>query len=184
MMIRLSDHFSCGRLLRFTLPTIAMMILTSVYSVVDGFFVSNFAGKLPFSAVNLIMPFLMILSAVGLMFGTGGTAIVAYTLGTGDRAQANRHFSLFVYVTFAAGAVLSALGIIFLRPVSYTHLDVYKRQVPRCSAASMRRKTSMYSRPACCRTRSRASCAARSSPAANGSTPSMRVRKRMSCCTM
>ncbi len=118
MMIRLSDHFSCGRLLRFTLPTIAMMILTSVYSVVDGFFVSNFAGKLPFSAVNLIMPFLMILSAVGLMFGTGGTAIVAYTLGTGDRAQANRHFSLFVYVTFAAGAVLAALGIIFLRPIA------------------------------------------------------------------
>lgn len=118
MMIRLSDHFSCGRLLRFTLPTIAMMILTSVYSVVDGFFVSNFAGKLPFSAVNLIMPFLMILSAVGLMFGTGGTAIVAYTLGTGDRAQANRHFSLFVYVTFAAGAVLAALGILFLRPIA------------------------------------------------------------------
>lgn len=75
--IQLSDHFTYGRLLRFTLPTISMMIFTSIYSVVDGFFVSNFAGKTPFAAVNLIYPFLMILSTVGLMFGTGGSAMVA-----------------------------------------------------------------------------------------------------------
>lgn len=90
--IQLSDHFTYGRLLRFTLPTIGMMIFTSIYSVVDGFFVSNFAGKTPFAAVNLIYPFLMILSTVGLMFGTGGSAIVALTFGMGDSKRATQYF--------------------------------------------------------------------------------------------
>ena len=116
--IQLSDHFDYGRLLRFTLPTIGMMICTSVYSVVDGFFVSNFAGKTPFAAVNLIMPLLMIFSTVGLMFGTGGSAIVAKTFGEGDKEKANRYFSLFVYVSAALGIVLAALGIIFIRPIA------------------------------------------------------------------
>ncbi len=118
MKIQLSDHFTYGRLLRFTLPSVAMMIFTSIYSVVDGFFVSNFAGKTPFAAVNLIMPVLMILGAVGFMFGTGGSAIVAKTFGEGDAKKANRYLSLFVYITFGAGVVLSILGIIFVRPVA------------------------------------------------------------------
>lgn len=118
MRIQLSDHFTYRRLLRFTLPSISMMIFTSVYSVVDGFFVSNFAGKTPFAAVNLVLPFLMILSTVGFMFGTGGTAIVANTLGQGDREKANRYFSLFVWVSFGAGIVLAAAGMLWIRPIS------------------------------------------------------------------
>ena len=118
MRIRLSDHFTYRRLLRFTLPSIAMMIFTSIYGVVDGFFVSNFAGKTPFAAVNLIMPALMILSTVGFMLGTGGTAIVARTLGEGDKKRANEYFSLFVYLAFGLGVVFSILGIAFARPLS------------------------------------------------------------------
>lgn len=118
MRIQLSDHFTYGKLIRFTMPSIAMMIFTSIYGVVDGFFVSNFAGKTPFSAVNLVMPFLMIVATVGFMFGTGGTAIVALTLGEGCREKANQYFSLFVYVAFALGVIFAVLGIVFIRPVS------------------------------------------------------------------
>lgn len=118
MRIQLSDHFTYGKLIRFTIPSIAMMIFTSVYGVVDGFFVSNFAGKTPFSAVNLIMPFLMIVATVGFMFGTGGTAIVAKTFGEGDGEKANQYFSLFVYVSVALGVIFAILGIAFIRPVS------------------------------------------------------------------
>jgi len=118
MSIRLSDHFTYRRLLRFTLPSIAMMIFTSIYGVVDGFFVSNYAGKTPFAAVNLIMPVLMIAATVGFMFGTGGTAIVANTLGEGKPKEANEYFSLFVYVTFAAAVVIEILGLIFLRRIA------------------------------------------------------------------
>lgn len=118
MLIRLSDHFTYGRLIKFTLPSIAMMILTSIYSVVDGFFVSNFTGKVAFSAVNLIMPFLMIVATVGFMFGTGGTAIVANTFGTGDKKKANEYFSLFVYVAFVLGILLAILGFIFISPIA------------------------------------------------------------------
>ena len=117
MSIQLSDHFTYGRLVRFTLPSIAMMIFTSIYGVVDGFFVSNFAGKTPFAAVNLIMPFLMILATVGFMFGTGGTAIVAKTFGERNPEKANRLFSLFTYVALSLGLLIGALGIVFLRPV-------------------------------------------------------------------
>ena len=116
--IQLSDHFTYRRLLRFTLPTIGMMICTSIYSVVDGFFVSNFAGKTPFAAVNLIMPFLMILSTIGLMFGTGGSAIVAKTFGEGDREKGNQYFSLFIYTAGALGGLFAILGIAFLRPIA------------------------------------------------------------------
>lgn len=116
--IQLSDHFTYRRLIRFTLPSIGMMVFTSIYSVVDGFFVSNFAGKTPFAAVNLIMPFLMILSTIGLMFGTGGSAIVAKTLGEGHKQRANDYFSLFVYISFALGVLFAVLGITFIRPIA------------------------------------------------------------------
>lgn len=118
MRIRLSDHFTYRKLLRFTLPSIAMMIFTSIYGVVDGYFVSNFAGKEPFAAVNLIMPFIMVVSTVGFMFGTGGTALVSKTFGEGDPERANRYFSLFVYSSFLLGIVFSILGIVFLRPIA------------------------------------------------------------------
>ncbi len=116
--IQLSDHFTYKRLLRFTLPSIGMMVFTSIYSVVDGFFVSNFAGKTPFTAINLIMPFLMILSTVGFMFGTGGSAVVAKTFGEGDSKKGNEYFSLFVYVSAILGVIFAILGIIFISPIA------------------------------------------------------------------
>lgn len=115
-MLSLSDHFTYRKLLRFTLPSIIMLVFTSIYGVVDGFFVSNFVGKTPFTAVNFIMPFLMILGSFGFMFGTGGGALIAKTMGEGDREKANRTFSLIVYSSIVCGVVLSALGLIFLRP--------------------------------------------------------------------
>ena len=117
-MIQLSDHFTYKKLLKFTMPSIAMMIFTSIYGSVDGFFVSNFAGDIPFKAVNLIMPFLMILGTVGFMFGTGGTAIVAKTFGEGENKKANEYFSLFVYVTLALGILFAVIGFIFMPQVS------------------------------------------------------------------
>lgn len=118
MTIQLSDRFTYGKLIKFTLPSIAMMIFTSIYSVVDGFFVSNYAGKVAFSAVNLIMPFLMIVATVGFMFGAGGTAIVANAFGAGDKEKANRYFSLFVYVAFVLGVLFTILGFVFIRPIA------------------------------------------------------------------
>ena len=118
MKIQLSDHFTYSRLIRFTLPSMAMMIFTSIYGVVDGFFVSNFAGKTAFAAVNLIMPFLMITATVGFMLGTGGTAIVARALGEGRKEYANRCFSLFVYTALVLGVVIAVLGFVFIRPIS------------------------------------------------------------------
>jgi len=116
--IQLSDHFTYGRLIRFILPSVGMMIFTSIYLVADGFFVSNFAGKTPFAAVNLIMPLINIFATVGFIFGTGGSAIVAKTFGEGDKEQANRYFSLFTYVSFALGILLSVSGILFIRPIA------------------------------------------------------------------
>ena len=117
-MIKLSDHFSYRRLLRFTLPSIIMMIFTSIYGVVDGFFVSNFVGKTPFAAVNFIMPFLMILGTLGFMFGTGGSALVSKTMGEGEHEKANQLFSMIVYISIACGIVLSVLGILLIRPIA------------------------------------------------------------------
>lgn len=116
--IRLSDHFTYSKLLRFTLPSIVMMVFTSIYGVVDGLFVSNFAGKTAFASVNLVMPFVMILGGMGFMIGTGGTALVSKILGEGDPDTANRTFSMMVLFTLALGIVLSAAGIVFMRPVS------------------------------------------------------------------
>ncbi len=118
MHIQLSERFSYGKLLRFTFPSVMMMIFTSLYGVADGYFVSNFAGKNPFTAVNFIMPFLMVLGAVGFMFGAGGSALIAKTMGEGDREKANRQFSLLIYTTVVCGALIAALGMIFIRPVA------------------------------------------------------------------
>lgn len=118
MNISLSEHFGFGKLIRFTLPSVGMMIVTSIYGVVDGYFVSNYVGKTPFAAVNLIMPFLMILGGVGFMFGTGGSALIAKTLGEGKKDKANSIFSLLVYTAAAVGLIFSVAGIAVLRPVS------------------------------------------------------------------
>lgn len=118
MTIQLSDHFTHRRLLRFTLPTIGMMIFTSIYSIVDGFFVSNFTGKTAFAAVNFIMPVLMILGIVGFMFGTGGSALIAKQLGEGKKEKANETFSLLIYTSLILGIALALLGMFFIRPVA------------------------------------------------------------------
>ncbi len=118
MHIQLSDHFNYSKLLRFSFPSIIMLVFTSVYGVVDGFFVSNFVGKTPFTAVNFIMPFLMILGSLGFMFGTGGGALIAKTMGEGKKEKANQMFSLIVYTSVIGGVVMAALGIIFIRPLA------------------------------------------------------------------
>ena len=118
MNISLSEHFHYGKLLRFTLPSIVMMIFTSIYGVVDGIFVSNFAGKIPFAAINLIMPYIMLLGTVGFMVGTGGTALISKTLGMGDREKANEIFSMLTYVCVGSGVAISVIALLLLRPVS------------------------------------------------------------------
>mgnify|MGYP002711316828 FL=1 len=118
MKIQLSDHFSYSKLIKFTLPTIAMMIFTSIYGVVDGVFVSNCVGSDAFAAVNLIMPIIMILGSVGFMIGTGGSAIVSKTLGEGKKEKANEYFSMLVYLCVVSGVILSVIGIIFTRPIA------------------------------------------------------------------
>ena len=118
MSVDMSKHFSTSALIRFTLPTIAMMIFTSCYTIVDGFFVSNYAGKTALAAVNLIFPAVMILASVGMMIGTGGSALVAKTLGEGDRPRARRHFSLLIIFAFVVGSVLSLGGWFFMEPTA------------------------------------------------------------------
>lgn len=117
-VIQLSDHFTYGRLIRFVIPSIVMMIFTSIYGVVDGLFVSNFVGKTPFAALNLIMPAIMIMGAVGFMIGTGGSALVAKTLGEGDRERANRYFTMMIMLDVIAGVLLAVLGNIFIEPMA------------------------------------------------------------------
>lgn len=118
MKIQLSDHFNYRRLIRFVLPSIAMMIFTSIYGVVDGFFVSNFVGKIPFAAVNLIMPFLMILGTIGFMLGTGGSALVSKLLGEKKVDKAQEIFSMLVYIGIIAGCILTCIGWIFIEPIA------------------------------------------------------------------
>lgn len=118
MRILLSDHFNYKKLLRFTLPSMVTLVFTSVYGVVDGFFVSNFVGKTPFTAVNFIMPFLMMLGCAGFMFGTGGGALIAMTLGQGKEEKARSLFSLIVYVSGILGIILAVLGFVFLKPLA------------------------------------------------------------------
>lgn len=118
MDVKLSDHFDFKRLLKFVLPSIIMMIFASIYSIVDGFFVSNFVGKEAFTAVNLIMPALMIISGIGFIFGTGGSAIVSKTLGEGDEKRARKYFSLIVYAAIVLGIILSAIGFAVIGKVA------------------------------------------------------------------
>ncbi len=118
MAIRLSDRFTYKKLILFTLPSVVMMIFTSVYGVVDGFFISNFVGKTSFAAVNFIFPFLMILGALGFMFGTGGSALVSKTFGEGRPDKANRIFSLIVYTSLVVGVIISLLGLLLIRPIA------------------------------------------------------------------
>lgn len=118
MIIKLSDSFTYKKLIRFTFPSIIMMIFSSIYGVVDGFFVSNFVGKTPFAAVNFIFPFIMVLGAFGFMFGTGGSALVSKTMGEGDKERANKIFSMIIYISIAFGTLISIAGIIFIRPIA------------------------------------------------------------------
>lgn len=119
LQIQLSDHFTYSRLLRFTLPSICMMIFTSIYGMVDGFFISNFVGKTAFASVNLIIPFLQILGGVGAMLGVGGSALVAKTLGEGDISKARRYFTMMMYLMLATSIFFTIVGIATLRPVAY-----------------------------------------------------------------
>ena len=116
--IQLSDHFTYRKLLQFVFPSIVMMIFTSIYGVVDGLFVSNYAGKTAFAAINLVMPFIMVLGGIGFMIGTGGTALVSKILGEGDREKARRYFSMMILFTVLVGAVLTVVGVVFMRPVA------------------------------------------------------------------
>lgn len=116
--IQLNEHFTYSKLLKFSLPSIIMMIFTSVYGVVDGLFVSNFVGKTAFAAVNLIMPFIICTGAIGFMIGTGGSAIVGRTLGEGDKEKANKYFSMLIYVTIILGTIVALLGLAVIRPIA------------------------------------------------------------------
>ena len=129
--IQLSDHFTTGRLLRFVASPIIMMIFTSVYSVVDGFFVSNFAGKTAFSALNLIYPFLQAFGCLGFMVGTGGSALVAMTLGTGDKKQADNLFSMLAASTIVMGIVSTIIGLFLLEPAAQL-LGATPELLPKC----------------------------------------------------
>ena len=117
-MIQLSEHFNYQRLLRFAFPSVIMMVFTSIYGVVDGFFVSNFAGKTSFAAINFIMPVLMILGCIGFMLGTGGSALIAKTMGEGRQQKAQEIFSMLVYVSVLLGVLFSVLGLVLLRMIA------------------------------------------------------------------
>ena len=113
MKIQLAEHFNYKKLIRFTLPTIIMMIFISIYGVVDGLFISNIVGSNAFASVNLIMPAIMIIATIGFMFGTGGSAIISKTLGEGDKEKANKYFSMFVYLEIILGIILTTIVFIF-----------------------------------------------------------------------
>ena len=116
MKIQLSDHFTYKKLFRFVIPTVVMMVFTSIYGVVDGFFVSNYVGKTPFAAVNLVMPFVMVIGGMGFMVGTGGTALVSKAMGQGEQEKAKRYFSMMIYFTVIMAVILSVVGIVFMEP--------------------------------------------------------------------
>ena len=117
MKVHLSDHFTYKKILRFTFPTMVMSVFTSLYSIVDGIFVANYAGKTALAAINFVFPVLIILATFGYMFGTGGSALVAKTLGEGDHKKANSLFSLFVFVCTLLGVVFMAAGFFLFRPL-------------------------------------------------------------------
>ena len=154
MKIQLSEHFTFKKLIQFVLPSIVMMIFTSIYSVVDGLFVSNYAGKTALAAINLILPLLMALSALGFMVGTGGSAIVAKTLGEGDPKRANSYFSMLVYVTAIGGIILALLGMLLVPSVvSFLGAKANFSPTAFCMAASVL----FPCLPLCCKMYSRVS---------------------------
>ena len=116
--IKLSDHFSCAKLLLFAIPTIGMIMISITYDVVDGYFVSNYIGKTAFSAVNIIYPFQLLLSMVGYMFGSGGSALIAAELGDGNQQNARLYFTAIIKAAAAIGVVLAVAGVLLLRPVA------------------------------------------------------------------
>ena len=118
MKIQLAEHFTYKKLIKFTIPTIIMMIFTSIYGVVDGIFVSNCVGSDAFASVNLIMPILMIFGTVGFMFGTGGSALVSKTIGEGKREKAREYFSMLIYLLIIIGLVFTVMGIVLIKPAS------------------------------------------------------------------
>lgn len=119
MQIELSDHFNFKKLMRFIMPSMLMMVVVSIYGVIDGFFVSNYVGKTAFAALNLVIPFSMILGGTGFMIGTGGTALVSKVQGEGDKEKADRYFTMLIIFAAALGVVLTAAGVAVMRPVSY-----------------------------------------------------------------
>lgn len=119
MRISLSEHFTYGKLLRFVFPSIIMMVFTSIYGVVDGLFVSNIVGETAFASLNLVMPFIMVLSGMGFMVGTGGSALAAKEMGSRNTDRANRYFTMMIYFTLILGVLMTVIGIAFIRPVSY-----------------------------------------------------------------
>ncbi len=118
MRIQLCEHFTYNKLLRFVFPSVAMMVFGSVYGIVDGLFVSNIVGKTPFAALNLIYPYIAVLSALGFMIGAGGNAIVSKTLGEGKKEKANEYFSMLIYVSLVLGITIAVLGISTIRPAA------------------------------------------------------------------
>ena len=130
-MISLSEHFTYKKLIKFTLPTIIMMIFTSIYGVVDGLFISNVVKGNAFASVNLIMPVIMIIGTIGFMFGTGGSAMISKTLGEGDNEKANRYFSMLIYLEIILGVIFTALGLLFLEPIAIL-LKATKEMLPDC----------------------------------------------------
>ncbi|MCM1179745.1 MAG: MATE family efflux transporter [Clostridium sp.] len=131
MKIQLSDHFNYKRLLRFVMPSIVMMVFTSVYGVVDGLFVSNFVGDTAFAAINLIMPLNTILGGVGFMLGSGGSALVAKILGEQEKEQADRYFTMMIWISVIAGTILTVIGLVIMKPVSLL-LGATKGMLPHC----------------------------------------------------
>ena len=118
MKIQLSEHFTYKKLVKFTIPTIIMMIFTSIYGIVDGIFVSNCVGSKPFAALNLIYPAIMVLGTIGFMIGTGGSALVSKTMGEGDKKRANEYFSMLIYLLIIISIIFTVLGIVFIKPIS------------------------------------------------------------------
>ncbi len=131
MAVSLSEHFTYKKLFKAVLPSIFMMVFTSIYSIVDGLFVSNYVGTSAFAAINLVMPVLMILGTIGFMMGAGGSALVSKTLGEGDREKANKIFSMIIYFTIIIGILVSIIGFIFIEPISVL-LGATTEMLPYC----------------------------------------------------
>ncbi len=129
--IQLSDHFTFKKLFRFVIAPICTMIFTSIYGIVDGFFVSNYVGNTAFASLNLVMPYIMMVASVGFMFGTGGNALVSLHLGLDEKQKAKEYFSLIVYTLIGIGVVLAVVSI-FLAPGISKLLGASEAMLPYC----------------------------------------------------